>query len=97
MSYIDMHACHELSREEAQAAADRLAADLAQKFEIEYGWDGDHIHFERPGVDGTITVRESEIRIKARLGLVLMFLKGRIEQEIVSYLSEHFDCTFPQA
>jgi putative polyhydroxyalkanoate system protein len=92
-----MHACHALSREEAQAAADRLAADLAQKFEIEYGWDGDHIHFERPGVDGTITVRESEIRIKARLGLVLMFLKGRIEQEIVSYLSEHFDCTFPQA
>ena len=97
MSYIDMHAHHALSREEAQAAADRLAADLAQKFEIEYGWDGDHIHFERPGVDGTITVRESEIRIKARLGLVLMFLKGRIEQEIVSYLSEHFDCTFPQA
>ena len=97
MSYIDMHAHHALSREDAQAAADRLAADLASKFEIEYAWDGDHIHFERPGVDGTITVRESEIRIKARLGLVLMFLKGRIEDEIVSYLTEHFDCTFPRA
>ena len=93
MSYIDMHARHTMGREEAQTAADRLAADLADKFDIDYGWSGDHIHFERPGVDGTITVRDSEIRIKARLGLVLMFLKGRIEQEIVSYLTEHFDCT----
>ena len=97
MSYIDMHAHHDLSREDAQSAADRLASDLAEKFDIEYGWHGDHIHFERPGVDGTITVREHEIRINARLGLVLMFLKGRIEDEIVSYLTEHFDCRFPGA
>lgn len=94
MSNIDMHARHEMSREDAQAAADRLAADLASKFDIDYDWHGDHIHFERPGVDGTITVREKEIRIQARLGLMLMLLKGRIEEEIVSYLSEHFDCHF---
>ena len=95
MSHIDMHAMHELGREEAQSAADRLASDLSQKFDIDYAWDGDHIHFERPGVDGTITVREREIRIKARLGLLLGFLKPRIEEEIESYLTEHFDCTFP--
>ena len=94
MSYIDMHAYHSLSREDAQAAADRLADDLAKKFDINWHWSGDHIHFDRPGVDGTITVKESEIRIKARLGLVLMFLKGRIEEEIVSYLTEHFNCRF---
>ncbi len=94
MSNIDMHARHEMSREDAQSAADRLAADLASKFDIDYDWHGDHIHFERPGVDGTITVREKEIRIQARLGLMLMLLKGRIEQEIVSYLSEQFDCRF---
>ena len=29
MSNIDMHAMHDLSREDAQSAADRLAADLA--------------------------------------------------------------------
>ena len=97
MSNIDMHAHHNLSREDAQSAADRLAADLAEKFDVNWSWSGDHIHFDRPGVDGSITVRESEIRIKARLGLVLMFLKGRIEEEIVSYLSEHFNCQFPEA
>jgi len=94
MSYIDMHARHSMPREEAQAAADELACDLARKFDIDYGWEGDHIHFERPGVNGTITVREREIRIEARLGLMLMFLKPQIESEITHYLQDHFGCTF---
>jgi putative polyhydroxyalkanoate system protein len=94
MSYIDMHARHSMSRDEAQAAADELASDLARKFEIEYGWEGDHIHFERPGVNGSITVREKEIRIQAQLGLMLMFLKPQIENEITRYLRDHFGCTF---
>lgn len=79
---------------EAQQAADKLAGDLAQKFEIDYGWEGDHIHFERPGVNGKITVRENEIRISARLGLMLIFLKPVIEEEITQYLENHFGCTF---
>ena len=94
MSHIDMCAMHAMSREDAQEAADELAADLAEKFEIDYGWEGDHIHFERPGVHGTITVRENEIRIKAVLGLLLIFLKPRIEEEITQYLQNHFGCTF---
>ena len=80
--------------EEAQKAADELASDLAEKFEINYGWEGDHIHFERPGVHGMITVRESEIKIKATLGLMLIFLKPLIEDEITEYLQNHFVCTF---
>ena len=80
--------------EEAQKAADELASDLAEKFEINYGWEGDHIHFERPGVHGMITVRDSEIKIKATLGLMLIFLKPLIEDEITDYLQNHFGCTF---
>jgi len=94
MSHIDMRARHSMSEEDAQVAADKLAGDLANKFDIDYGWDGDHIHFERPGVHGMITVRENEIRIKAVLGLMLIFLKSRIEEEIVEYLETHFGCSF---
>jgi len=81
---------------EAQQAADELASDLAEKFDINYGWEGDHIHFERPGVHGMITVRENEIRIKATLGLMLIFLKPLIENEITQYLENHFGCKFTQ-
>ena len=92
MSHIDMHARHTMPAQEAQKAADELAGDLASKFDINYGWEGDHIHFERPGVHGMITVRENEIRIKATLGLMLIFLKSRIEAEITEVLETHFSC-----
>ncbi len=94
MSTIDIHAHHTLSHEDAQQAADELARDLAKKFAIDYGWDGDFIHFERPGVHGQITVLDDEIRIQAYLGFLLVMLKGPIEQEIVHYLEAHFGCTF---
>ena len=93
MSHIDMHARHTMPAQEAQKAADELAGDLASKFDINYGWEGDHIHFERPGVHGMITVRENEIRIKATLGIMLIFLKPLIEDEITDYLENQFGCT----
>ena len=94
MSRIDMCAQHSMPAGEAQQAADELASDLAEKFDINYGWEGDHIHFERPGVHGRITVGEKEIRIKAQLGLLLVMLKGLIEDEVERYLETHFGCTF---
>jgi putative polyhydroxyalkanoate system protein len=94
LASIDIHAHHHLSQAEAQRAADELSRDLAEKFDIEYGWDGDMIHFERPGVHGQILVAASELRIQAHLGFMLMMLKGPIEREIVRYLQEHFGCTF---
>ncbi len=95
MSHIDLHARHDMDRETAQEAADSLAQDLAERFDIDYGWDGDSIVFERPGVHGEIEVRDAEIRIRARLGLLLAFLRPRIEEEIVRYLRDHFGCRFP--
>lgn len=92
MSTIDICASHRMQREEAQQAADQLAADLAAKFAIDYGWDEDTIHFERPGITGQITVDEEKIHIQAQLGFLLMILKGRIEEEIKNYLETHFGC-----
>jgi len=94
MATIDIHAGHKMKKKEAQQAADGLASDLAEKFDIDYGWEGDAIHFERAGVSGTITVGKTEIRIVAQLGFLLMMLKGRIEEEIRHYLQQHFGCTF---
>lgn len=94
MSTIDICAFHQMKKKDAQHAADGLACDLAEKFDIDYGWDGDVIHFERTGVSGSITVGKKEIRIVAQLGFLLMMLKGRIENEIRQYLQHHFDCTF---
>ncbi len=92
MSNIDIHAHHTMTREEAQEAAESLSRDLAEKFDIEYGWDGDVIHFERPGVQGQIAVTGDDIHVKAYLGFMLALLKTPIEQEVTRYLREHFGC-----
>ena len=94
MSTIDILAFHTLSHEEALNAADELSVDLAEKFGIDYGWDDEMINFERPGVSGQIQVKETELRIQADLGFLLMMLKSPIEQEIMRYLKEHFGCSF---
>jgi putative polyhydroxyalkanoate system protein len=94
LSTIDIHAYHDLSHGEAHQAADELSRDLATKFDIEYRWEGDEIHFQRAGVHGRILVNQRELRIQAHLGFMLMMLKQPIEREVVRYLTEHFGCRF---
>ncbi len=94
MPDIDIRAYHTLSQREAREAADALAEDLASKFDIDYGWDGDTLVFERTGVDGEITVDEASIHVQARLGFMLSLLRTRVEDEIRRYLENHFGCTF---
>ena len=94
MSTIDIHARHALSHDEARRAAEELSRDLAEKFCIDYRWEGDSIHFQRPGVHGEILVGARELVIQAHLGFMLVLLKTSIEQEVVRYLKAHFGCRF---
>ncbi len=70
--------------------ADDLAADLAEKFAINYGWDDDTIVFDRVGVSGEILVDADQVHVRARLGLLLRYMKPAVEREINRYLDEHF-------
>jgi putative polyhydroxyalkanoate system protein len=87
---IDIKKKHGKSLEEAQQIADDLAQDLADKFDIEYGWDGDTIVFQRLGVNGEIDVDEDVVHVRARLGFLISYLQPAVEKEINRYLDEHF-------
>ncbi len=87
---IDIRKQHSMSLEDAQQVADDLAAELARKFSIDYGWDGDTIVFERAGVDGEIDVDGHCVHVRAELSFVLSFLEPLVEREINRYLDEHF-------
>ena len=87
---IDIKKKHDKSLEEAQEIADQLAQDLADKFDINYGWDGDTIVFERFGVNGEIDVDEDVVHVRARLNFLLSYLQPAVEKEIHRYLDEHF-------
>ena len=91
MSDIDIRHHHSLPLPKARKAVEDIAKKLAAKFDMDYGWDGDDLHFTRSGVDGRIHLTAKQIRVTARLGFLLSALKGTVEQEIRKVLAERFD------
>lgn len=90
MSQIDIRRRHSRNPKEARAAVERVAEHIAEKFDVEYGWNGQVLDFSRSGVDGHIALEDGEIHVYARLGLFLGMLKGPIESEIHRFLDEEF-------
>ena len=49
MALIAIAKKHALSHPKAKAAAEKVATDLHERFDLEYEWNGDDIEFNRPG------------------------------------------------
>jgi putative polyhydroxyalkanoate system protein len=90
MAGIDIQHKHSLPLAKARKAVEEVARKLADRFDFEYGWDGDEMHFRRPGVDGRIAVGKDDLRVTARLGMLLSALQGTVEKEIRKVLDEKF-------
>lgn len=90
MSHIDIRRKHSRPLKDARAAIERVAAHIAEKFDVEYGWNGNSMEFSRAGVDGHIAVSGKEVHVTATLGFLLGAIKGPIEREVQRYLDEEF-------
>lgn len=88
MSHINIRRTHNLSLAKARELAETMAADLDDRFSLDYYWDGDILHFERSGVNGRVEIEAQEIRVTARLGFLLSPLKSRFEQAIHRYMDD---------
>jgi putative polyhydroxyalkanoate system protein len=88
MAKISIGRHHHLSHQKAKNAAERLASDLEKRFDLAWNWEGDHVHFERPGLSGSMHVGRSEITLDVKLGLLLTPLKPAIEREIHAQLDK---------
>jgi putative polyhydroxyalkanoate system protein len=91
MSHIDIRKRHNKPLKQAKQCVDRVAKHIAEKFDVDYAWEGSTLEFSRSGVDGHINVGSDEIHVRATLGFLLGMLKGPIEDEIQRYLDEEFD------
>ena len=90
MPSISITRAHTLSKKKARDAAERIARDLEQRFDLAYAWEGDHLVFERPGVTGRIEVTKDSVTLDVRLGLLLTPLRHSIEREIHVQLDKLF-------
>lgn len=90
MSGIDIRHPHTLPPARARKAVDDIATKLAERFGVEQRWEGDTLHFSRPGVDGRIALVPGALHVTASLGFLLSAMKGPIEHEIRRVLQERF-------
>ncbi len=90
MSEISIRRRHNLPIAEARKAAEKVARQLEKDFDLAYEWQGHVLHFSRSGVAGTLHVSGEDVRIDAKLGLLLGFLKARIEAEVEENLDKLF-------
>ena len=91
MASIDIQHPHSKTPAQARKAIEGVAKKLAERFDMDYGWDGDTLNFSRSGVDGKIALLADKLRVTANLGFLLSAMKGPIETEIRRVLSEKFD------
>ncbi len=90
MPGIDIRHKHSMPLPKARKAVEDVAKKLAQRFDVEYAWDGDTLNFNRSGVDGRIALEREQLHVTAQLGFLLSALKGPIEAEIRRVLDERF-------
>ena len=88
MSDIRIRRAHSKPLEEARKAAEKVAKQLRKDFELDYAWDGNVLRFERTGIDGELHVTTREVRLEAKLGFLLAFLKPCIEAEVEAQLDK---------
>lgn len=90
MPGIDIRHKHSMPLPKARKAVEDVAKKLAQRFDVEYAWEGDTLNFNRSGVDGRIALEREQLHVTAQLGFLLSALKGPIEAEIRRVLDERF-------
>jgi putative polyhydroxyalkanoate system protein len=93
MSDIKIRRAHSMPHDKARAAAERMAKMLQKEFQLEYEWardEKDVLVFERPGVNGELTVAPKHVEMEVKLGFLLKMLKPTIERHIHDHLDEIF-------
>jgi putative polyhydroxyalkanoate system protein len=90
MADIDIRRNHDLGLKAARAAADKMAEHLGEKFSLRGKWDGNVLHFDRPGVTGTLAITGHDVALSVSLGFLLKAMKGSIETAIARELDQLF-------
>jgi putative polyhydroxyalkanoate system protein len=90
MSEISIRRGHTLNPAQARRAAEEMARELQEAFELEFEWHGNALHFHRSGVEGHLVLEHKAVSIEVRLGFLLAMVKPKIEEHIHENLDRIF-------
>jgi putative polyhydroxyalkanoate system protein len=90
MADLELQREHTLGLKKAKAAAQKVADEMAESFDMESEWEGNTLHFSRSGVTGAMIVSKNSVEVNAKLGFLLAAFKPKIEAQ----MSKNFDKYF---
>ncbi len=88
MADITLKRAHQLGLKGARAAADKMIDKLDKQFDLTGKWQGDTLHFDRPGLSGRLAVSDSDMQLEVTLGFLLKAMKGPIERAVHEQLDK---------
>jgi len=93
MATIDVTRPHSLPKEDAKKKAEEFAKSMQERFELDWRWEGDSIHFDAThgaakGTKGEVNVTDKTVRVQIDLPLMLRMLKGTIESKVEEKLTK---------
>ena len=91
MADIQLTRTHGLGLSAARTAADTMSSHLSKKFGLQGRWSGNTLHFERPGVTGSLAITERDLALSVTLvGFLMKAMKGSIERSVNEELDKLF-------
>jgi len=81
---------HTLAHHDAKAAAQRVADQLAQEYDMTSEWDGDVLLFNRAGVTGSLRLAEKEAQVEISLGFLFKAFATAIEEKVAAKMRKVF-------
>ena len=90
MSEICIRRRHGKTPAAARAAAERLADELKDEFDLDYSWHDEVMRFARSGLSGELVFEGDEVVLNIRLGFLLSAFGASIESEAHRFFDENF-------
>ena len=89
MAVIKVTRKHALGTKKARSRVEAIAKKLKEELDADYHWEGSTLQFRRKGASGQIDVKDKEVAIEIKLGMLLSPLKGKIEKTITDEIDQH--------
>ncbi len=81
---------HSLTPTQAREAAQRVADKMAKEYELTCQWQGETLHFERGGVEGTLTLEPARALLHIKLGFLFSAFSASIESKVAENMLKVF-------
>ena len=90
MADITIIQTHAMSMDQARAAAQKVADQMAADYEMSSEWQGDVLAFKRTGFSGTLALTEGQAQLELNLGIMLKGFAKKIEEQVTKNIATVF-------